>query len=684
MTRTRPGAFPVTTRGVSLTTKIFLGTALVVAAVLGATLAVTARQAGKTADDAVNKALADARSQINTQLDERRSALMGQAEVFVKNPDFRAIVEQKKLGDVLDQSQEAVTQIGATWVQITSDKGVRLAKSNEAGADTVDLSGSALIGGALEGSSKGGYGVEPNALLQTVAVPILGTSRVVGVLMAVRTLDSTFAASLKSAGGAGVDIVLFSTDTAGTAHLVASTIGRSADLDGVVGGLKAVPPMEPGRVDSLSREVTMTMTPKINGTNFVALGEPLRSAAGSQVGGFIVLRNRDAEFAAFIRLRNIILGGGAIGLLIAGLLSFGIARQITRPVMQLVDATRRAADGDYSADIDVKAGGEIGTLANAFRAMLTDLRDKQALVEFLGGQGAGEAKTVRMAAMTGTVASAAQQGGITPGQRFAVRYEVKEVLGVGGMGMVFKAVDSELGEVIAIKTLKQELLSEDTNALERFKSEIRLARRISHRNVVRTHDLGEFSGVYFITMEYVEGTTLKELVKRRGRLPIAATLTVAKQLCRALEVAHEQGVIHRDIKPQNMVVEPNGVLKVMDFGIARLAKRQSGMTEQGMVVGTPEYMAPEQLMGQDIDARADIYAAGCVIYECLTGAPPITAENQFTLVARLLEETPETPASRNPEVPQALSDLVMRVLAKKPEDRPQTALELHDLLAAIG
>jgi HAMP domain-containing protein/predicted Ser/Thr protein kinase len=669
----------------SLTTRIFLGTAFVVAAVLGATLAVTAGSAGKTANESVTKALGDARQQINSQLDERRSSLTGQAEVFVKNPDFRSIVEQKKLADVLDQSQEAVTQIGATWVQITSDKGIRLAKSNEAGADTVDMSGSALIGGALEGSSKGAYGVDTgNALIQTAAVPILGTSRVVGVLMAVRTLDSAFAASMKSAGGSGVDIAFFSTDDKDAAHLVASTVGRNADLDNIVAGLKPVAAIEPGRADSLSREVTMRLDVKINGTNFVALGEPLRSASGAQVGGFIVLRNKDVEFAAFNRLRNIILGGGALGLLIAGLLSFGIARQITRPVMQLVDATKRAADGDYSADIDVKAGGEIGTLANAFRSMLADLRDKQALVEFLGGATAGEAKTVRMAAMTGTVASAANAGGITPGQRFAVRYEVKEVLGVGGMGMVFKAVDSELGEVIAIKTLKAELLTQDANALERFKSEIRLARRISHRNVVRTHDLGEFSGVYFITMEYVEGTTLKELVQKRGRLPIAATLTVAKQLCRALEVAHEQGVIHRDIKPQNMVVEPDGVLKVMDFGIARLAKRQSGMTEQGMVVGTPEYMAPEQLMGEEIDARADIYAAGAVIYECLTGTPPLTAENQFTLVAKLLEETPEPPISVNAEVPQSLSDLVMRTLSKKPADRPQTAVELHDLLAAIG
>jgi serine/threonine-protein kinase len=669
----------------SLTTKIFLGTAVVVAAVLGATLAVTAASADKTANESVTKALSDARQQINSQLDERRSALTGQAEVFVKNPDFRSIVEQKKLADVLDQSQEAVTQIGATWVQITSDKGVRLAKSDDPGADTVDLSGSALIGGALEGSSKGAYGVDKaNALIQTAAVPILGTSRVVGVLMAVRTLDSAFAASMKSAGGSGVDIAFFSTDEKDVAHLVASTVGRNADLDNVIAGLKPVAPIEPGRVDSLSRETTMRLDVRINGTNFVALGEPLRSASGAQVGGFIVLRNKDVEFAAFNRLKKIILGGGALGLLVAGLLSFGIARQITRPVMQLVDATKRAAEGDYSADITVNAGGEIGVLADAFRAMLADLRDKQALVDFLGANTPTDARTVRIEAVTGTIGSAVQQGGITPGQRFAVRYEVKEVLGVGGMGMVFKAVDTELGEVIAIKTLKQELLSEDANALERFKSEIRLARRISHRNVVRTHDLGEFSGVYFITMEYVEGTTLKELVRRRGRLPIPATLTVAKQLCRALEVAHEQGVIHRDIKPQNMVVEPDGVLKVMDFGIARLAKRQSGMTEQGMVVGTPEYMAPEQLMGQDIDGRADIYAAGCVIYECLTGTPPITAENQFSLVAKLLEDTPVAPIIVNPEVPQPLSDLVMRTLSKKPADRPQTALQLHDLLAAIG
>ncbi|MFI5244696.1 MAG: hypothetical protein ACHQQR_05675 [Gemmatimonadales bacterium] len=193
----------------------------------------------------------------------------------------------------------------------------------------------------------------------------LGTASVVAAVlgsMLFVTARSPHPASESSvtqslAGGSDVDVSFFALDEKDRAHVVASTIGRSADLDIVVEGLKPVAPLQPGHADSLSREVTMKLDLTIGGTNFVALGEPLRSASGAQVGGFIVLRNKDVEFAAFNRLRNVILGGGALGLLIAGLLALGIARQITRPVMQLVDATRRAADGDYSADISVKAGG---------------------------------------------------------------------------------------------------------------------------------------------------------------------------------------------------------------------------------------------------------------------------------------------------------------------------------------
>ena len=164
------------------------------------------------------------------------------------------------------------------------------------------------------------------------------------------------------------------------------------------------------------------------------------------------------------------------------------------------------------------------------------------------------------------------------------------------------------------------------------------------------------------------------------------TLTEGKQLCRALEVAHAEGVIHRDIKPQNMVVEPNGFLKVMDFGIARLVNppKGKGLTEAGMSIGTPDYMSPEQLSGGDVDARGDLYAAGVVLFECVTGRVPFEAETTWALVAKHLEEEPPDPRSLNGDVPEGLSRIILKAMAKAASDRYQTAAQMHDALAAIG
>ncbi len=676
----------VDSRGFSLTTRIFGSTAAVVAAVLGVTLFFTSRQAARTADATVNRALAQASSQIASQLDARRRELQGQSETFAKDPELRAMVQNNvRPGDLLDRVIEAKQRIGADWAQATDAGGVLLAKSDDPGAQPVDLSGSALIVGALSGVAAHGYGREPapRGLFQATAVPVTvptGDNRehVVGTLMVVRTIDESFAQSVKSASADSIDVAFFALESAGP-RLVANTIGSGEIIRDAIAGIPW-----PAEWDSAGAPPPMRTTVRILGEQYVALGVPLRAASGSLVGGMLVLKDRDREFAAFRQLTRVIIAWGTVGLALAGLLAFGIARQITRPVRSLVAATRRAADGDYTADIAVTAEGEIGALADAFRAMLADLRSKQALVDYLG-HGSNDARTVMLASgASSTMARQAMEGGVAPGMTFANRYEVKELLGAGGMGLVFRAMDAELGEVIALKTLKKEMLDQDPNALERFKSEIRLARRISHRNVVRTHDIGEYSGAYYITMEYVEGRSLKELIRARGRLPVAVTLTVGKQLCRALEVAHAAGVIHRDVKPQNMVVQSDGVLKVMDFGIARMATGQGGMTRAGMIVGTPEYMSPEQLMGDELDGRADIYAVGCVLYECLVGNTPITADTPITIIAKVMEEMPRAPHAVHDDIPVALSDLVMACLAKRAADRPASALEVHDRLEALG
>jgi serine/threonine-protein kinase len=331
--------------------------------------------------------------------------------------------------------------------------------------------------------------------------------------------------------------------------------------------------------------------------------------------------------------------------------------------------------------------------------MLADLRAKEALVAVMraprpvapvveNGSASSVAATSdeRRTPVEITSTGAGSLDAPTPimaGRVLARRYAIAEQLGIGGSGVVYRAFDRELGEVVAVKTVRPDVLAVDPTALERLKSEIRLARRISHRNVVRTHDLGEADGIYFITMEYVTGTSLRELIDRGEPLPVPAVVAIAKQLCRALEVAHDQGVIHRDIKPQNLMVQPDGTLKVMDFGVARLRERTHQLTSTGMVVGTPAYMAPEQLMDDPVDARVDIYAAGVVMYECLTGHRPVDGSSPHVLMARMLSSAIRPPHEVNPAVPKVLSAIVMRTLAKEADQRPSTAGELYDLLVQL-
>ena len=668
-----------TSRARGLTLRIFLATALVVVVVIGATLAVTARTARTAADGAVDRVLRSAREAVVARLDGNGASLRRAAGIFTANPQFRALVRDRDLSSVLDQAAVAVDELGASWVQIVDDAGVRLAKSDDEAAPADSLGASPTIARALAGDTLIAFGISGDtALAQVVTVPVQGAAEgraVVGALMAARLVDATTAAEIRAQAGDAVEVAFSYLGRDDLPRLAAATLADTAEVAAALRAFHAT------AGDSTS---DARIDVEIGATHYVGLGQLLRSATGTPLGAVLMLRDRDAEFAAFTRLQRTLLVAGALGILLAGLLALLVARGIVRPVDALVTATRRAAEGDYAADIPASGTTELDVLADAVRRLLGDLREKGALVEFLSA--GGDARTVRFTTEGLSLVRRAQDEGIRVGERFANRYDVQEILGEGGMGVVFRAVDTQLGEPIAIKTLRPEFLTDDPSALERFKSEIRLARRISHRNVVRTHDLGEWHGTFFLSMELVEGTSLKSLIRARGRLPVPVTLSVGKQLARALEVAHEQGVIHRDIKPQNIVVEPSGVLKVMDFGIARLAERapDAGVTQAGHVVGTPEYMAPEQCTGESTDHRIDLYAAGCVLYECLVGEPPFTAETPFQVIGRLLSDPPAHVRDLVPGVPEALDALIHRCLAKDPLRRPATAAELHDALDAIG
>ena len=353
-------------------------------------------------------------------------------------------------------------------------------------------------------------------------------------------------------------------------------------------------------------------------------------------------------------------------------------------VGRVIEAATAVEAGSYRAGAlasVARRADELGRLARVFDSMVLQMKARE---ERLRDQVRDLRNEIASARKDSKEFSISVNGGnLRVGERFAQRYEILGEIGRGGMGAVFRARDLELDEEVAIKTLRPEFVM-DRTLLERFKDEIRLARRLSDQNIVRTHDFGEWGGVYFLTMEYVEGITVRTLIDTRGRLGVSSTLAIATQLAHSLAVAHEHGVIHRDIKPQNLLLDDAGVLKVMDFGVARLAERSTSVTEAGLVVGTPAYMPPEQLMAEAVDARSDLYAAGVVLYECLTGQLPFEAASVISLVAKLLSQEAQPPSAVNPEVPPSFSALVLRLLAKKPEDRVQTATQLLEQLAPLG
>ena len=667
-----------------LSAKIFLATAVVIILVLGGALLLTKYQADRAADESIIKALDATHSAIQDALTSRSHTLQQVAAGLARVPTYVSRISEAigtgNRANLLDQADEFRAQTGAAWTLITDNTGMLKAWSLHRDQSDEDFSQGSIIGLALEGQLTEGLWVEPEgdkeALYQAAGVPIVapGGNTIYGVLVAALPIDSAFAAELKRHTNS--EIVFFLRDSTGQPQVVLSTLPAGAVV-GAITGLE---------LDSLTPDAASPIIKtRTHGETWVGVAGPLRTADGYALGGYAGFRSRQIELAPYTTLQRTVLVVFGVGLVLALLSSLLVARQVTRPVKQLVEATRQVSEGKFSGSFAVASKDEIGELAAAFDRMLHDLKEKQDLVDYLSRAGGTVPATpVGAEAATRVVSPASTTGLLKPGLLLANRYEIKEILGSGGMGVVYRAFDRELQELVAIKTLKPEVIQADRTSLERFKQEIRLARRITHRNVLRTHDLGEVDGVYYITMEYAEGTSLAELIKKRGQLPVGVALTIGKQLCRALEVAHEEGVVHRDIKPQNLMIDPSGFLKVMDFGIARLSEgprpESRGLTAAGAVIGTPEYMSPEQFTGEELDGRADLYAAGAVLFECVTGRPVFTASSITALIAQHLQEPAPDPRTFNPEVSEPLSKIIRKALAKQRNDRWRSAEEMYQAL----
>jgi serine/threonine protein kinase/tetratricopeptide (TPR) repeat protein len=271
---------------------------------------------------------------------------------------------------------------------------------------------------------------------------------------------------------------------------------------------------------------------------------------------------------------------------------------------------------------------------------------------------------------------------LTRGSLFARRYEIIEELGKGGMGKVYRVFDKKIDEEVALKLIMPEIAA-DAETIKRFSNELKLARKIGHRNVGKMYELMEEEGAHFITMEYVPGENLKSMIRMSGQLGIGTAISIAKQICEGLAEAHRLGVVHRDLKPGNIMMDREGIVRIMDFGIARSLKMK-GITGEGMIIGTPEYMSPEQVQGKEADQRSDIYSLGIILFEMLTGKVPFEGDTSLSIALKQVSEPPPNPKAFNRQIPEELSRIVLKCMNKKKESRYQDIEKLILELETVG
>ena len=667
-----------------LTQKILLFTSLLVIALVATTLAYTTIQADNLAHATIRQALKETREVWETFQADRYNKLKLGLRVLGNDPYFKAAIATDQ-ATVFDMLKERGQDLAADFFIATDPAGVLIARSDRPGVQGDDLSKDPVVMKPLEGEESATVWRQGDKLFHAVSVPMRFGQDLVGVLIAGYGINETLANEIRKLTHSEVAFLVRAKGQ--PPQLSVSSLGpKEGALKGVL-----------GRPDLASATSSEPFELDLGGERHIGVQIPLTSATGETVGSVVALRSLAEEMASFTRFRNSLVAVSLIVMVLALALAYFAAARITGPVRRLVGLVERARDGSYQGAVTVSSRDEIGALARSFNSLVAELREKEQMIDFLregmtllkkgvaGVTSGAGASTAVASAETAAIAAVSAQAGVKveKGTLFAGRYEILATLGRGGMGVVYRANDKKLDDIVALKVLRPDLLKDDPTHVERFKQEIKLARKVTHRNVLRTHDFGDADGTPYISMEFLEGVTLKDLIKSKGALPVGVGLRIAKQICAGLEAAHRQGVIHRDIKPQNILILPeSGEVKIMDFGIARVSevKGQSGLTSDGTVMGTPDYMPPEQAQGHAVDFRSDIYSLGVVLFEVFTGQLPFNGETVMALVMNHIQKAPPRPRSVNPALPEDLERIILRCLEKDPAKRyPQVAEILKEL-----
>ncbi|MDZ7791602.1 MAG: protein kinase [Xanthomonadales bacterium] len=681
--------------GLSLGARLFLAFGLVLALAVGGAMVVTLQVVRDIAADTVETSLANSQSVQRYFRQFRARQLELITELVSADPYFGSYVDEAVNADdpelaarsVADLLQSRRNEFGIDIAMVLDPAGKVVARTDRPQALAVDLSENPLVARGLdELGPVSGLWSSGDRLYQASVTPIARGRTVAGFMVAGLALDNSLANDVKRVSGADVAYL-----TAGDRTRVVATTLDVPATDRLLAKISA--DGELGRALLETSESGRTLRIELGNDRWLAQLSPLLDARGEAFGTTVAMTSLDRELAAYQNIPIVVLITGVVAIVVALVLSYAISQRILQPVRRLTSAAEAAMDGNYRHQVATEGSDEIGRLSRAFDSLLSSLREKRDMEDYMADMARHaplddhrERDSARVEHAEGhatePMANATQPDSPSGKLRrhLGERYELLAELGRGAMGVVFKAYDKKLDEIVAIKMIKPG--SVDTQSLERLKSELKLARRITHPNVLRTYDFGEAGEAPYLSMEFVSGMTLRELLDRRGKLPYGAALRIARQLCAGLEAVHEVGVLHRDIKPGNVMLEHRGNAKLMDFGISRPAKSDED-TSGDQLSGTPHYMAPEQIQGSHLDVRTDIYSLGVVLEELFTGGMPFSGETGMEIAVARLHRSPVPPSHFWSSIPEELETIILRCLAFKPEDRYQDTAALAMALGKL-
>lgn len=666
----------------NLATRLFITFAVLIALSVGSAIGLTYWLGRNTVENQIDSAFITSQSvqryflQQETRELELVSELIASDRAFVAYVSEALSVEEDQPVDirsVTDLLNTNSAEYGFDFAVVLSPDGVVQVETGDLVRLGEDLSARELVGSALQSlSSDTGLWFQDKQVMQVAITPLLTGRTIQAYLLTGNRITDEFVGDL--ARISGIELAYASLDDDG-AHIATSTlrISESEDLAGflssdeeVLENLRTGRALEPRTVRLAGQEWIMRIVPLIDANGRAML---------------VSLVPEAQLFKAFRDISNVLVIAGLMSILLALVVSVTASRSFLKPIDSLISVAEDATRGEYQSHIDVAGSTELRRLERAFNRMVSDLREQQAAEvyfedlsqKYIASQRVSETKHVH----SGQFANDIQT--FPPGKILGNRFEILQLIGKGGMGVVYEAIDHELDDVVAIKTLHPELVN-DEDKIDRLKAEIRMARRITHPNIVRTFEFAQIDGVPLISMEYIRGISLEDAIRQSGRVNYYACLRLALQICDGIAAAHRVGVLHRDIKPGNVIITHQA--KVMDFGIARPTVVSVGEQndERKVIEGTAAYLAPEQLRGEDADERSDIYSLGILLTEMFTGKIPHANTDTEAIFKSHLNNTLILPSRLWANIPQVLEAIILQCLELSPDDRWQSVADLREAI----